>query len=94
MKALLVFGARPNYMKIAPLYRVMDRDKACTPILVNTGQHFDRSMSEVFVGDLGLPDPDVHLRVGEGSQAQQIGRMIVALLMGFASGLPLAIANS
>ncbi len=79
MKALLVFGARPNYMKIAPLYRAMVEEPSCAPILVNTGQHFDREMAEVFVDGLGLPQPDFDLEVGPCSQAEQIARVLLKL---------------
>ena len=79
MRALLIFGARPNYMKIAPLYRAMRQDPDCEPVLVNTGQHFDKSMSDAFVDALGLPRPDIELKVGPGSQAQQMGRIMQAL---------------
>lgn len=79
MKAVLIFGARPNYMKIAPLYRAMTQDPGCSPVLVNTGQHFDSAMSDVFVDALDLPRPDIDLQVGPGSQAQQIARVMYRL---------------
>src|SRR5690606_8192790 len=79
MKCVLVFGARPNYMKIAPLFRAMEKDGRLTPVLVSTGQHFDREMSEVFVEELGLPAPEVHLQVGQGTPAQQVARVIERL---------------
>ena len=79
MRALLVVGARPNYMKIAPLYRAMVRERACTPILVHTGQHFDKAMSDIFIDTLELPPPDIHLQVGPGTPAQQIARILLKL---------------
>lgn len=75
-KALIVFGARPNYMKIAPIYRVMQANKDWKPILLNTGQHFDKMMSDVFFKSLDLPEPDINLHIGPGSQAQQIAKII------------------
>ncbi len=77
MKVLMVVGARPNFMKVAPIIRaVHDRnEKRADPridhLLVHTGQHYDEAMSDRFFVDLGLPKPDVHLGVGSGSHAQQ-----------------------
>lgn len=79
MKILSVVGARPNFMKIAPVIRAIDQQnraagkggKHIEHILVHTGQHYDRKMSGVFFEDLGLPDPDVCLGVGSGSHAVQ-----------------------
>ena len=79
MRALLIFGARPNYMKIAPLYRAMRNEPGCDPVLVNTGQHFDAEMSASFIDVLGLPAPDIDLNIGPGSQAQQISRIMEGL---------------
>ncbi len=76
MKALLVVGARPNFMKIAPLYRAMAAGSAFDPVLVHTGQHFDRAMSEDLFEVLELPVPDVHLGVGAGTQATQIAEVM------------------
>lgn len=77
MKILSVVGARPNFMKIAPLIRAIDEQNRTSPrapiehILVHTGQHYDRKMSGVFFDDLGLPNPDVFLGVGSGTHAVQ-----------------------
>jgi UDP-N-acetylglucosamine 2-epimerase (non-hydrolysing) len=79
VRPLLVFGARPNFMKIAPLYRVMRARPEFDPVLVHTGQHFDRSMSDEFIEVLELPPPDVHLNVGPGSQAWQIAEVMKRL---------------
>jgi UDP-N-acetylglucosamine 2-epimerase (non-hydrolysing) len=76
LKPLLVFGARPNFMKTAPLYRAMRAAGGFDPVLVHTGQHFDRAMSDDFITALELPEPDVHLGVGPGSQAWQLGEII------------------
>ncbi|MEZ4389361.1 MAG: UDP-N-acetylglucosamine 2-epimerase (non-hydrolyzing) [Candidatus Krumholzibacteriia bacterium] len=71
-KILLVAAARPNFMKIAPLWRALAaRPQTFTPRLLHTGQHYDRNMSDVFFADLGLPAPHVHLGVGSGSHAEQ-----------------------
>ena len=76
MKPLLVFGARPNFMKTAPLYRAMRAAGGFDPVLVHTGQHFDKDMSDDFLAALELPTPDVHLDVGPGSQAWQLAEII------------------
>jgi len=78
-KILLVVGARPNFMKMAPVVRALDATGAYELRLVHTGQHYDASMNEVFFSDLALPDPDVHLGVGSGSHAVQTGAVMQAL---------------
>lgn len=70
MRILHVVGARPNFMKAAPVYRAVQR-RGHEQILVHTGQHYDAKMSEVFFSELGIPDPDESLNVGSGSHAQQ-----------------------
>lgn len=71
-KIFLIAAARPNFMKVAPMWRVMAaRSERLQPMLIHTGQHYDRNMSEVFFEDLGLPTPHVHLGVGGGSHAEQ-----------------------
>lgn len=71
MKILNVVGARPNFMKIAPLIEEMRNAPQITPLLVHTGQHYDEKMSQHFFDDLGIPKPDINLEVGSGSHAQQ-----------------------
>jgi UDP-N-acetylglucosamine 2-epimerase (non-hydrolysing) len=74
----LVMAARPNFMKIAPLYHLLKKEDWCAPVLVHTGQHYDAGMSDWFLRDLGLPAPDIHLGIGSGSHAEQTGRVMVA----------------
>jgi UDP-N-acetylglucosamine 2-epimerase (non-hydrolysing) len=74
---LLVAGARPNFMKIAPILRAL-RDRTIRGVLVHTGQHYDAAMSDAFFTDLGIPLPDFHLGVGSGSHAQQTARVMEA----------------
>ena len=74
----LVAGARPNFMKVAPLYHALANEAWCRPVLVNTGQHYDVSMSDAFIRDLGLPSPDHHLGIGGGTHAQQTARVMIA----------------
>ena len=77
-KVHLVAGARPNFMKVAPLYHALSNEAWCRPVLVNTGQHYDVSMSNAFIRDLGLPSPDHHLGIGGGTHAQQTARVMIA----------------
>lgn len=74
----LVAAARPNFMKIAPLYHALKRESWARPVIVHTGQHYDFNMSDAFFQDLGLPDPDLHLGIGSGSHAEQTGQVMIA----------------
>lgn len=76
MKVINVCGARPNFMKIAPLMRAYAAEPSITPILVHTGQHYDEKMSKSFFDDLNIPRPDINLEVGSGSHAQQTGTIM------------------
>jgi UDP-N-acetylglucosamine 2-epimerase (non-hydrolysing) len=79
LKILNVVGARPNFMKIAPiLAEIARRSDKVSQILVHTGQHYDESMSRRFFGDLGLPPPGINLEVGSGSHAEQTARVMLA----------------
>jgi len=78
MKILGVVGARPNFMKIDPVLRVLERrPELFSTVLVHTGQHYDESMSQVFFRDLGLRPPDINLGVGSGSHAEQTGTTMI-----------------
>ena len=74
----LVAGARPNFMKVAPLFHTLRRQEWSQPILIHTGQHYDVLMSDAFFADLDLPAPDVHLNVGSGTHAEQTARVMMA----------------
>ncbi len=76
MDILHVVGARPNFMKMAPVFSALGRGPNLRQTLVHTGQHYDRGMSDVFFEQLGLPWPDVNLSVGLGSHAQQTSGII------------------
>ena len=78
MKTIVhVIGARPNYMKIAPLIEALRGGSPFRQILVNTGQHYDDMMAQAFVRDLGLPTPDYDLGVGSASHAVQTARIMI-----------------
>ncbi|MCP4632217.1 MAG: UDP-N-acetyl glucosamine 2-epimerase, partial [candidate division Zixibacteria bacterium] len=73
-----VVGARPNFMKIAPLLREQKKySDIINPILLHTGQHYDYKMSQKIFGDLELPKPDVYLNVGSGTHAEQTAKIMV-----------------
>ncbi len=74
----LIAAARPNFMKIAPLYHALKKEQWANPFIVHTGQHYDLNMSDVFFQDLGLPEPDIHMGVGSGSHAEQTGQVMMA----------------
>ena len=76
MHVLHVVGARPNFMKAAPVVRALASDKNNRQTIVHTGQHYDANMSEVFFQELEIPEPDVNLAVGSGSHAKQTGEII------------------
>jgi UDP-N-acetylglucosamine 2-epimerase (non-hydrolysing) len=78
MKSIhLIAAARPNFMKIAPLYHGLSREDWCRTSIVHTGQHYDFNMSDAFFRDLRLPDPHFHLEVGSGTHAEQTGNVMI-----------------
>jgi len=84
MKVLIIAGARPNFMKIAPLIKALEQHNAAKsgPLvdwrLVHTGQHYDAKMSDIFFGELGIPAPHINLNVGSGTQASQTANIMTA----------------
>lgn len=76
MKIMNIVGARPNFIKIAPLIKEMGRHKSIQPVLVHTGQHYDVKMAGKFFDDLGIPAPDVSLDVGSGSHGFQTAEIM------------------
>ncbi len=78
MKVIAVVGARPNFMKIAPLMDAFRGESSIEPVLVHTGQHYDHQMSDLFFRQLGIPEPDINLGVRGGSHAVQTGRIMEA----------------
>jgi len=77
LNILNVVGARPNFMKIAPIMEQMREQSRLDPILVHTGQHYDQSMSKLFFEDLRLPRPNVYLDIGSASHGEQTGRIMI-----------------
>src|SRR6476620_2742390 len=75
-KLLLVAGARPNFIKIAPLMRAFAKNPHFAARLVHTGQHYDAKLSKVFFEDLKIPKPDIELEIGSGSHAQQTAEIM------------------
>jgi UDP-N-acetylglucosamine 2-epimerase (non-hydrolysing) len=76
MKIFLIAGARPNFMKIAPIARAFDQQKQLTYKIVHTGQHYDANMSGIFFEELGIRQPDYHLDAGGGTHAQQTAKIM------------------
>lgn len=84
MKIISVVGARPNFMKIAPFIHAIEKHNSIKPseqvehLLVHTGQHYDDRMSKVFFESLNIPDADIHMNIGSGSHAEQVGHTMIA----------------
>jgi UDP-N-acetylglucosamine 2-epimerase (non-hydrolysing) len=78
MNIVHVVGARPNFVKTAPVMRALSRHGAMRQVLVHTGQHYDAGMSGVFFAELGMPQPDINLGVGSGSHARQTAAIMTA----------------
>jgi len=77
MLIYLVAGARPNFMKIAPIVRALQAQDKLSFKIIHTGQHYDREMNDVFFEELGIPQPDVFMAAGGGSHAQQTAKIMV-----------------
>ncbi|HXU86192.1 MAG TPA: UDP-N-acetylglucosamine 2-epimerase (non-hydrolyzing) [Verrucomicrobiae bacterium] len=73
-----VVGARPNFMKAGPVVKAL-AGRTVEQLVIHTGQHYDRTMSDIFFSELGLPEPDINLGVGSGSQAVQTAALLTAL---------------
>ena len=77
MHFLHVVGARPNFMKVAPLTRALAARRGVRQTLVHTGQHYDRNMSDIFFRELEIPPPDFNLAVGSGTHAEQTSQIML-----------------
>ncbi len=74
----IICAARPNFMKVAPLYHALVKERWAKSVIVHTGQHYDLNMSDAFFKDLALPKPDISLGVGSGTHAEQTGRVMMS----------------
>jgi UDP-N-acetylglucosamine 2-epimerase (non-hydrolysing) len=77
-EVVCVVGARPNFMKMAPILNALRSHSSIRPFLVHTGQHYDAEMSRIFFDELGLPKPDKDLEIGSDTHARQTGRIMIA----------------
>lgn len=78
MKITLIAGARPNFMKIAPIIHAIEKEKSLQYRLVHTGQHYDQKMSDTFFEELGIPEPHANLGAGGGTQAEQTAAIMIS----------------
>lgn len=74
-----IVGARPNFMKIAPIMKAFAESEMIEPRLIHTGQHYDVEMNSVFFDELGIPSPDLNLEIGSGTQTEQTAGVMIAL---------------
>ncbi len=79
IKACVIVGARPNFMKASPLIKAMKKNRRFIPILIHTGQHYDANMSDAFFKDLALPKSDAFLGIGSGTHAEQTAKVMLAV---------------
>jgi len=79
MKLLHVVGARPNFMKVAPVMAALEKKDGIKQVLVHTGQHYDINMSDIFFEQLRIPSPDINLGVGSGSHAVQTAQIMMQI---------------
>ena len=77
IKILHVVGARPNFMKAAPVWNSLKDSTDFMQILVHTGQHYDSKMSDIFFGELNLPEPDYNLNIGSDTHARQTAAIMI-----------------
>jgi len=92
IKIMVVVGARPNFIKIAPLFWEFRKRPEFAPILIHTGQHYDYEMSRIFFKDLDIPAPDINLGIGSGTHAWQTGQSMIGLEKIMAEKKPGAVA--
>ncbi len=79
MRLACIVGARPNFMKIAPILRAFEKHPSLKPTLIHTGQHYDANLSDVFFEELGISRPDISLGIGSGSHGKQTADILVAI---------------
>src|ERR687896_2113848 len=74
-----VVGARPNFVKMAPIIRALHEHGGLGTRLIHTGQHYDAQMNAVFFDELAIPEPECHLEIGSGTHSQQTARIMMAI---------------
>jgi len=79
MKIMSIVGARPQFIKIAPLIKAIDKHNSAHHVLVHTGQHYDIELSKIFFEELDIPKPDYNLEIGSDTHARQTGRMMIGI---------------
>src|SRR5687768_13685559 len=79
IKLVHVVGARPNFIKLAPVYTAFSNYNDIEQVIIHTGQHYDYKMSDIFFKEFGMPQPDLNLNISGGSVLQQIGTGIIKL---------------
>lgn len=88
IRVACIVGARPNFMKMAPILKAFREHGGFTAPLIHTGQHYDVEMNAVFFEQLGLPEPDLNLEIGSGSQTVQTARIMMGLEEAFEANRP------
>src|SRR5262245_1751026 len=83
-----VVGARPNFMKMAPLLRALEAYPHVRPVLIHTGQHYDAALSDVFFEELGMRRPDISLEVGSGKHGAQTAKILERMETTLEQGAP------
>lgn len=76
MKIAFIVGARPNFIKLAPIFDIIGRYKEIEPVIVHTGQHYDNNMSEIFFAELNIPKPDYHFKISTSTQTKQTSEIM------------------
>ncbi len=79
LEVMCVAGARPNFVKLAPIVAALDDHSACEAVIMHTGQHYDAQMSSVFFDELGIRNPDLSLDIGSGSHAVQTAKVMIRM---------------
>ena len=79
LRIACIVGARPNFMKIAPILRAFEKHDCLDPVLIHTGQHYDSNLSDIFFEELGIKRPEISLGIGSGSHGKQTAEILIAI---------------